>query len=833
MNIEFKPQTSIMVAAILPLFYNGSLEEIFVKRIWTVQHSSGRVSKTLRDFLSISPVVSDILIQRGYEQPEEAIEFLRPTLLNLISPFCFCDMLRTVERLSLALKRKEKVLVYGDYDVDGVTSTTLLYKVLIDLGFQAVAYIPHRQDEGYGLHPEAVERAAKAGVNVLITVDCGVTAVEEVELAKTHKIDVIITDHHEPAQVLPAALAIIDPKLENSGYPFRDLAGVGVAFKLAQALLQSLGSYEAGIHSEIKLLDLVALGTIADLVPLVGENRILVHYGLRQMEETNHLGLDALLEECGLRDKTLKAGQIGFMVAPRINAAGRMDSARAGLELLLTGDPERAGELARQLTQENKTRQETEKEILAEAISMLEGKPLPRVIVLSADHWHHGVVGIVASRLVERYYRPVFMISEDGEEAKGSARGIAGYPVLEQLSKQAHFLTKFGGHKQAAGFSLLTKDIGRLREGLNEQASAFDEGLFQEVLRIDTLVSLDMVSGDLLRQLDQMAPFGFGNPGPILACKEIPVHSLSAVGKEQTHLKFRFGFKGEQEGIAFRMGERLHELKNKQTLDAAFALDWNTFRGQENVQLMIKDIQESNCLNPSMDGAGAITNQEIAVTREEPEVEWLDWQGIPYNEWPLQFNKRFWIWDNTGSMPTLRLGNDFANIEHNQEYFEDKSLDQDEDGNVDQSLGIIFGTPLTNEDFREGIKKFRRLGIFRIALAGFLPPLEERIRRRCCFVSRDELVELYRKLLAKSNQTNPFHWGEDSKIADKERAALKIFEELGLIRCLGGTDEIVLEWVPAKTKLDLESSLRYRIARNRLDQALKFQQELLVSSKFC
>ena len=783
-----------------------------MKRIWSVQHPSGQMSETLGSILGISTVVSEILSQRGLYQPEEAIEFLRPTLLSLISPFCFSDMLKTIERLALALERKEKVLIYGDYDVDGVTSTTLLYKVLIDLGFVAVAYIPHRQDEGYGLHSEAIERAAKAGVSVLITVDCGVTAVSEVELAKMLNIDVIITDHHEPLMVIPEAFSIINPKLENSGYPFRDLAGVGVAFKLAQALLQTLGNPQVGIHSEIRLLDLVALGTIADLVPLVGENRILVHYGLRQMEETSHPGLEALLEECGLKHKPLKAGQIGFMVAPRINAAGRMDSARAGLELLLTENPERANELARQLTRENQSRQETEKDILAEAISLLEGEPLPRVIVLSANHWHHGVIGIVASRLVERYYRPVFMIAEDGEEAKGSARGIAGYPVLEQLSTQADLLTKFGGHKQAAGFSLPTKNIEKFKKGLNEHALVFEETLFQEVLRIDSQVSLDAVSVNLLRQLEQMAPFGFGNPGPILACKGIPVHSVSAVGKDQSHLKFRFGRKGELEGIAFRLGERLDELTGILELDAAFVLDWNTFRGREDVQLMIKDIQvKANWQNPStIDDHGRTVFREIAATtQDEPEIEWLDWRDLPRDKWPLDSQEQYWIWDNTSSTPTLRCGND---------------------KNVNQSLGLMLGLPLTDEDFKEGVEKLRRLGIFRIALAGFQSPLEELVHQRCCYISREELVLLYRELLAKSKTGNPIHWGVNLSITGKEKTALKIFEELGLIRCLGGTDQVILEWIPAQSKLDLDSSLRYRYAKERLDKALKFQQELLAAS---
>lgn len=776
-----------------------------------MHQSSGRRSENLSKSLGISPVVADILAQRGFREPEEAIEFLRPTLLNFFSPFCFKHMKRTIERLSQALEQREKILIYGDYDVDGVTSTTLLYKVLSDLGFQAVAYIPHRQDEGYGLHAKAVERAAKADVNVLITVDCGITAVSEVKLAKTLNIDVIITDHHEPLEVMPEAFAILNPKVEDSGYPFRDLAGVGVAFKLAQALLCSFGNQEVGIHTEIQLLDLVALGTIADLVPLVGENRIIVHYGLRQMEKTLHLGLLALLEECGLRNgPPLKAGQIGFTVAPRINAAGRMDSARAGLELLLTGDRERASELAHQLTLENQSRQETEKAILAEAITMLEREPIPRVIVLSANHWHHGVIGIVASRLVERYYRPVFIIAEEGEEAKGSARGIVGYPVLEQLSTQAHLLTKYGGHRQAAGFSLLTENIPRLRAGLNEQALAFEDTLFQDVLKIDRQVSLEVISAELLRQLEQMAPFGYGNPGPTLACQGIPVHSSNAVGKDRSHIKFRFGSQGEQEGIAFRIGDRISELNGKINLDAAFSLDWNTFRGTEAVQLIIKDIQIKaqwrDCTELDYDATNELA--KIAAALDEPIVEWLDWRELAQEEWPLQETDSVWIWDTNGSEPILQCWK------------------TQEAGIRGERLGVIQGIPLTEEDFRDGVEKFRKLRIFRIAFAGFQSPDEERVRQRCRFIAREDLIDLYRKLLAKSKTANPFIWEADSENPEKGKLALKIFEELGLFRCLGGTDKIALEWIPVQCKLDLDTSLRYRVTKERLKKALNMQHEL-------
>ncbi len=801
-----------------------------MKRIWSLQHLFGRMSAALHNCLGISPVVADILAQRGFSQPEEAIEFLRPTLLNLHSPFCFHDMLRASERLSLALKHKERVLVYGDYDVDGVTGTALLYKVLSNLGVKAVSYIPNRQDEGYGLNLEAIERAAKAGVSVLITVDCGITAVAEVALARTLNIDVIITDHHDPTEILPDAFALLNPKVKDSGYPFRDLAGVGVAFKLAQALLQSFGNSEVGIHSELELLDLVALGTIADIVPLVGENRIFVHYGLLQMEKTLHTGLEALLEECGLRGKPLKAGQIGFIVAPRINAAGRMDSARAGLELLLTEDLERAGELARLLTRENQARQKTEKEILAEAISLVEQKPLPKVIVLSSNHWHHGVIGIVASRLAERYYRPVFMIVEEGEEAKGSARGISGYPVLEQLTTQAHLLTKFGGHRAAAGFSIRTENIEQFRAGLNKEATAFAETLFQEELKIDRLVSLDAVTGDLLHELGQMAPFGFGNPGPILACLGVPVYSISAIGKERSHLKFRFGSQGEKEGIAFRLGERINELNCEKTLDVAFSLDWSFFRGRETVQLIIKDIQaKANWQDRSSIREEDNNNvcREIAVTLDQPETVWLDWRKLSREEWPIPVNKDLiLVWDTTtGCEPSLRY---WVNADDNERTSEENSHARLAHFNQGEGFGLILGLPLTEEDFRKGIEKLRQLGIQRIALAGFQSVHEETVRRRCGSLARTELIPIYRDLLVRAKIVNPFHFGCDSKISSSERIALKIFEELGLIRCLGGTGELALEWVPAQSKLDLDSSLRYRNSKERVNRASKFQSELLM-----
>lgn len=376
-----------------------------------------------------------ILHNRGYSSRDSVLEFLKPSLLDLHSPFLFKDMEVILQRLAKARTDQEKILIYGDYDADGVTGTALLYKGLISLGYQVVVHIPSRE-EGYGLHSEAIEKASQNNVSLIITVDCGISAVQEITFAKTCGIDIIVTDHHEPPDELPCAVGILNPKIADSGYPFPHLAGVGVAFKLLQALYARLGYSEAAFGSENDYLDLVALGTIADIVPLVGENRILVKNGLTVMENTRHSGIRAMLEECGLLGKKLKAGQISFIVAPRINAAGRMDTARLALNLLLEETYGDALEMARELSKENNLRQLTEKELLCDAERILAEGPIPNVIVLSSPNWHHGVIGIVASRLVERYKRPVFLIAEEGDTGKGSARGISDYHVLDELKNK-------------------------------------------------------------------------------------------------------------------------------------------------------------------------------------------------------------------------------------------------------------------------------------------------------------------------------------------------------------------------------------------------------------
>lgn len=711
-----------------------------MQRIWSLPQPSGRTGQ-LVDALGLSSAVAEILIQRGIDQVEEAVEFLRPSRLSLVSPFRFQHMERAIKRLQQAYTFQEKILVYGDYDVDGVTSVTLLYRVLTDLGFQAVVYIPHRLEEGYGLNCDAIKKAHTAGVKVIITVDCGITAVEEVAYAQGLGIDTIITDHHEPLQVLPQALAIIDPKADES-YPFRELAGVGVAFKVAQALFAHFRHNDLPWQAEEELLDLVALGTIADVVPLIGENRILVKAGLKQMEQTVHTGLRALLEVTGLSGKEVRAGQVAYILAPRINAVGRMASPRAGLELLLTGNAEKAADLARRLNQENQVRQDTEKQILAEAIAQLEKEPLPRVIVLSSPHWHHGVIGIVASRLVERYYRPVFLISEDGEEGKGSARGIPGYHVLEQLTRQKQYLLKFGGHRQAAGFSLMKEQISGFRNALNQAAEEFPDSLYRPSLRIDSQVSLNELEESLVTELEQMAPFGFGNPGPALAAFDVPLASVSSMGRENQHLKFRLGSQGEWEGIYYRQGSRLASFQGLSHLDVAFSLELNEFRGERKIQLVIEEAQ-----------AKALC-QEQAPTDFEAKRRPMN--GI----------------SAASGMSSTAEG-------------------------ISEILAGRSQVAASTEGEGAEARKPRFKS---------LEPVQG--------WTREMMVEMYRRLRSLAAAGNPFFW----KVLpgrEWEVEAVKIFEEIGLIRCLGGTNPWLLELLPVQGKLDLEKSLRLRGLRHR------------------
>lgn len=554
-----------------------------------------------RDLLAreagVSPLVAQVLLNRGITTPRQVQEFLAPALINIHDPYLMQDMERAVDRLNRAIETGEPILVFGDYDVDGITGTALMVTVLRELGARVGYYIPDRLQEGYGLNKSALHWAATEGYKLIFTVDCGITAVEEVTAGKGFGLDFIISDHHQPQEALPPATAVLDPKRNDCPYPFAELAGVGVAFKVVQALGKKRGfAWEWWQH----YLDLVVLGTVADVVPLRDENRIFVKYGLEALRDTKRPGIQALLKVTGLAGQDLRPGQIGFILGPRLNACGRLGQANRGVDLLLNDRPEQAEELARVLDQENRDRQAIEEAILKEARTRVEEEldlERERVIVLGSPDWHPGVIGIVASRLVELYYRPAVLFNFHSGEGKGSARSIPGFHIFKALTCCKDLLQGFGGHEQAAGLSLEETKLPAFRQRLNELAwDWLAKEQLSPVQTIDAEININQLDMALLDDLERMAPFGTGNPEPVFACRGAHLLSCRGVGEGGKHLKLRVSQGGsELDGIGFQMGELALELKRqKRGIDLAFSLQRNHWQGRTSLQLLIKDL----CTSP-------------------------------------------------------------------------------------------------------------------------------------------------------------------------------------------------------------------------------------------
>ncbi|MFZ5633876.1 MAG: single-stranded-DNA-specific exonuclease RecJ [Bacillota bacterium] len=535
-----------------------------------------------------------LLANRGITTVEEARLFLEGDLDGMHDPFIMADMDKAVRRIGEALNKGEKILVYGDYDADGVTATVLVVKLLRSLGGQVGYYVPHRMEEGYGLHLEALQRAGQDGYSLVVTVDCGISALEEVARNRAgNGPDIVITDHHEPPGEIPVTVAVVNPKRADCPYPFKELAGVGVALKLAQALLGGWGR-ERGEWSEY--LDLACLGTVADIVPLTGENRIIVKHGLPALANTGSPGIKALMAVSGIKPDRLETREVGFALAPRLNAAGRVGDASLAADLLLTGDPAEADELAALLHRGNQERQRIESLVLAEAMGMLDADPsmlAGRVIVLASPGWHPGVVGIVASRLADRYYRPVLLIALDGAGGKGSGRSIPGFHLYNALGHCADLLIRYGGHAQAAGFSISAEKIDMLRAALNEYAAKFFTGeTFVPGMELDATVSLQDITDGLVEEIQMLAPFGHCNPGPVLACREVTLLSYREIGRNGEHLKLLFKENGAiLDGVAFKFSSSLDEIAAASEVDVAFLPSINQWRGRRSVQLEVKDIR--------------------------------------------------------------------------------------------------------------------------------------------------------------------------------------------------------------------------------------------------
>ena len=559
---------------------------------WNLRPSGPAGSRAELERAGLPPLCAAVLCARGVDTAPAASAFLAhgPDLLH--DPFLLRDMEKAVERISRAIREQEAVAVYGDYDVDGITATCLLTQFLRTLGGQVVSYIPDRTEEGYGLNNHAIDALARQGVTLIVTVDCGITAAQEVEYARALGVDVVITDHHQCKEVLPQAVAVVDPRRPDCSYPFPDLAGVGVALKLALALT-------APAQRPQVLLDygeLAAIGTVADVMLLQGENRALVHLGLERLADCSRPGLQALLREAGCpRGQVPTTVTIGYGLAPRINAAGRMEQAGTALELLLTQDPQRGQELAQELCQLNRLRQAIELEIFQHCDQLLTHTPAlsAPVIVLAGEGWHQGVIGIVASRLAEKYACPAFMISLDGDKGKGSCRSFGGFNLFGALERCAPLLDSYGGHELAAGFSIRRDNIPAFRAALCQLVEEFaGHQPMESSLDVDCEIPhCSLLSTQDVESLSLLEPFGSGNPKPVFLLRSVCVLSHTDVGGGR-HLKLRLRRDGvAMDAIFFSANTAACGIENGQRLDIAFTLQINQFRGNRTVQLQLCDLR--------------------------------------------------------------------------------------------------------------------------------------------------------------------------------------------------------------------------------------------------
>ncbi len=557
---------------------------------WAVCEADEVVVAALAAALGLGPLTARALVCRGIREAEEARRFLYPDFRNALDPGLIEDMGRAVEMIEHALWENVPIRIYGDYDVDGVCATAMMVRALSTLGGHVDWYVPHRVEEGYGLNAEAVRRAAADGTKLLITVDCGASAVEEVALARQLGMEVIVTDHHQPGPVLPDA-PVLNPWRSTSQYPFRDLAGVGVAFKLVTAVARRMGITEG---KEANFLDLVCLGTVGDVVPLLGENRLFVQQGLQQLPRSRKLGLSALLHAADLEHE-VSSRHVAYVLAPRINAGGRMEHARDAVNLLLTTDPAEARVLAEQLSELNERRRQHEQRALAEAEAMIaEEVDLDRemAIVLAREGWHPGVIGIVASRLVERHHRPVLLIALEGEVGKGSGRSIVGLNLWEALCECAPALTQFGGHHYAAGFSVAREKVPELRRRLNETAGRLlTKADLARQVQADGEVELSELTEPAVRELGLLAPFGMGNPSPLFVTRRLRVCEATPVGGGN-HLSLRFADSaGRTVGaIWFGCGGLCQTLRRAETVDVCHRPQIDEWNGSVRVRLVVEDV---------------------------------------------------------------------------------------------------------------------------------------------------------------------------------------------------------------------------------------------------
>ena len=557
---------------------------------WQIYQANEEKVEEISKKYKINKLLATILSNREITEKEQIEKFLNPKRNDFYNPYKMLDMEIAVKRIIKAIEDKEKIIIYGDYDVDGITSVTVLKSFLEERGITIAEYIPNRLEEGYGLNKKAVKEIAEQKYNLMITVDCGISAIEEIEYANSLGIETIITDHHEPGNELPKALAVIDAKRKDNTYPFRNLAGVGVVFKLIQAISMELGLEE---KEYLKYLDIVCIGTISDIVPLVDENRVIVKLGLKLVEQTKNLGLKEILESTGY--SKIDSTTISFGVAPRINACGRMGHQEEALKLFLSKDKNEVIELTQKLNEYNRIRQETEKNIYNEAIEQIEQIDLDKqhTIILMGKNWHHGVIGIVSSKITELYFKPSILLCEEGEEGKGSGRSIPGFDLYEALTECNELIEKFGGHSMAVGINVKKDNFEKFKEKFEEIAKQKHIEEIVPILKIDALINLDEIDKNIVESLKELEPFGEENKMPLFAIKNLKIDSIRALS-EGKHLKLTLkDNKNIINAIGFNLGYMSNEYKIGDKIDVVGNLEINTFNGVDNIQINLKDVMKS------------------------------------------------------------------------------------------------------------------------------------------------------------------------------------------------------------------------------------------------
>ena len=558
---------------------------------WQIFEPDKNKIEEIKNKYKVNQLLATILANRNILKEEDIRLFLNPTRNDFYNPFLITDMDIAVNRIIKAIENKENITIYGDYDVDGITSITVLKSFLNDIGVETNTYIPNRLIEGYGLNKEAIDKISKKGCNLMITVDCGISAIEEIEYANSLGIETIITDHHEAGNEIPKAIAVIDNKRKDSKYPFRELAGVGVVFKLIQAIGITLKLKE---ESYLKYLDIVCIGTISDIVPLVDENRVIAKLGLLLVAQTKNIGLRSIINSSGYNK--IDSNTISFGVAPRINACGRMGKAEEALELFLSKDKNEVNELTNKLNEHNRKRQETEKAIFENALEKIKAEHLDenKAIIVGGENWHHGVIGIVSSKITEMYFKPSILLSfeEDGI-GKGSGRSIPGFDLHEALMKCSDTIEKFGGQSMAVGITVKKDNLEKFKKEFEQIATQSKIDEIIPIINIDAKVDLSDIDKEMVESLKQLEPFGEANKMPVFAFKNLKIDSIRALS-EGKHLKLTLKDNNYIiNAIGFNIGYLANEYRIGDKIDVAGVLEINTFNGVDNLQINIKDIMKS------------------------------------------------------------------------------------------------------------------------------------------------------------------------------------------------------------------------------------------------